>query len=115
LTVTSFTPTVNFPIGTAIVANPVVTDNPSSVSGSVDSGALSGGAFTYTPTSGTGNRQVSISSTLTGTTGNAGNYTECYTSNNGTIGTGTTASHVIFPALVLTTSTNETISLVERA
>src|SRR2546430_31272 len=41
LTVVSFTPSANFPIGTDIVAIPSVTDNPSSVSGTVDSGALS--------------------------------------------------------------------------
>jgi hypothetical protein len=115
LTVTSFTPTINYPIGTAIVANPNVTDNPSSVSGSVDSGALSSGAFTYNSTSGTGNRTCQIVATLTGTTGNAGNYTECYTSNAGTIASNSTASHVIFPAFVLNGSTNETITLVERA
>src|SRR5437899_684552 len=42
LTVASFTPAINFPIGTAICAIPSVTDNPSSVSGPVDSGALAG-------------------------------------------------------------------------
>lgn len=115
LTVNSFTPSINYPIGTALVAIPSVTDNPSSVSGSVDSGALSSGAFTYTATSGTGNRQCQIVATLTGTTGNAGNYTEAYTSNAGTIASNSTASHVIFPAFALNSTTNEQITLVERA
>lgn len=115
LTVTSFTPSINYPIGTALVAIPSVTDNPSSVSGTVDSGALSSGAFTYTATSGTGNRTVAIVATLTGTTGNAGNYTECYTSNAGTIASNSTASHVIFPAFALNSTTNEQISLNEKA
>jgi hypothetical protein len=115
LTVTSFTPSINYPIGTAVVANPVVTDNPSSVSGSVDSGALSSGAFTFTATSGLGNRQCQIIATITGTSGNAGNYTEAYTSNAGTIASNSTASHVIFPAFVLNSSTNEQITLVEKS
>jgi hypothetical protein len=115
LTVTSFTPSANFPIGTDICAIPSVTDNPSSVAGTVDSGALSGGAFTYTATTGLGNRNVVIVATETGTSGNAGTYTEAYTSNNATIGTGTTASHVIFPGFVLNSSTNETVTLTEKA
>jgi len=115
LTVNSFTPSINYPIGTALVAIPSVTDNPSSVSGTVDSGALSSGAFTYNATTGTGNRNVVIVATLTGTTGNAGNYTEAYTSNAGTIASNSTASHVIFPAFVLNSTTNESITLTERA
>lgn len=115
LTVTSFTPTINYPIGTAVVPIPSVTDNPSSVSGTVDSGALSSGAFTYTATSGTGNRTCQIIATLTGTTGNAGNYTEAYTSNAGTIASNSTASHVIFPAFVLNGTTNESVTLTEKA
>ncbi|HEX3640207.1 MAG TPA: hypothetical protein VHV10_02835 [Ktedonobacteraceae bacterium] len=114
LTVTSFTPSANFPIGTDICAIPSVTDNPSSVSGTVDSGALAGGAFTFLATSGLGNRQVTIVATITGTSGNAGTYTEAYTSNNATIGTGTTASHIIIPGFVLNSSTNETLTLVEK-
>lgn len=115
LTVTSFTPTINYPIGTAVVPIPSVTDNPSSVSGTVDSGALSSGAFTYTATSGTGNRQVQIIATIVGTTGNAGNYTEAYTSNAGTIAANSTASHVIFPAFNIGSSSNEQITLNEKA
>src|SRR5439155_8841610 len=111
ITVTSFTPSINYPIGTNVVAIPSVTDNPSSVSGSVDSGALSAGAFTYNATTGLGNRNVVISVTFTGTTGNAGTYTEAYTSNAGTIAANSTASHVIFPGFVLNSSTSETITL----
>ena len=115
LTVVSFTPAVNFPIGTDICAIPSVTDNPSSVSSSVDSGALSAGAFTYNATTGLGNRNVVIVGTITGTSGNAGTYTEAYTSNNATIATGTTASHIVIPGFVLNSSTNETITLTEKA
>lgn len=115
LTVNSFTPSINYPIGTALVAIPSVTDNPSSVSGSVDSGALSSGAFTYNATTGTGNRNVVIAATLVGTTGNAGNYTEAYTSNAGTIASNSTASHVIFPAFVLNGTTSESVTLTEKA
>jgi len=114
LTVVSFTPAVNFPIGTDICAIPSVTDNPSSVSSSVDSGALSAGAFTYNATTGLGNRNVVIVGTITGTSGNAGTYTEAYTSNNATIGTGTTASHIVIPGFVLNSSTNETLTLTEK-
>src|SRR5712672_3354022 len=115
LTVVSFTPSANFPIGTDIVAIPSVTDNPSSVSGTVDSGALSAGAFTYNATTGLGNRNVVIVATITGTSGNAGTYSEAYTGNNATIGTGTTFSHIIIPGFVLNSSSNETLTLTEKS
>jgi len=115
LTVVSFTPAINFPIGTDICAIPSVTDNPSSVSGTVDSGALASGAFTYNATTGLGNRNVVIVATITGTSGNAGTYSEAYTGNNATIGTGTTFSHIIIPGFVLNSSTNETLTLTEKA
>src|ERR1041385_1980029 len=115
ITVNSFTPSINYPIGTNVVANPNVTDNPSSVSGTVDSGALASGAFTFNATSGTGNRNCVISVTYTGTTGNAGNYTEAYTSNAGTIASNSTASHVIFPQFTLGSGLSEPISLTEKA
>ena len=115
LTVVSFTPAINFPIGTDICAIPSVTDNPSSVSGTVDSGALSSGAFTYNATTGLGNRNVVIVATEVGTAGNAGTYTEAYTGNNATIGTGTTFSHIVIPGFVLNSSTNETLTLTEKA
>jgi hypothetical protein len=115
LTVVSFTPAVNFPIGTDICAIPSVTDNPSSVSGTVDSGALSAGAFTFNATTGLGNRNVVIVATITGTSGNAGTYSEAYTGNNATIGTGTTFSHIIIPGFVLNSSTNETLTLTEKS
>lgn len=115
ITVSSFTPSINYPIGTNVVANPLVTDNPSSVSGSQDSGALAGGAFTFTATSGTGNRNVVITTTFTGSTGNAGNYTEAYTSNAGTIASNSTASHVIFPQFALGSGLSETLTLTEKS
>jgi len=112
LTVVSFTPSANFPISTDLVAIPSVTDNPSSVSGTVDCGAPS---FTYNPTTGLGNRNVVIIATAVGTAGNAGTYTEAYTSNNATIGTGTTASHIIIPGFVLNSSSNETLTATEKS
>lgn len=115
LTVNSFTPAINFPIGTDLVAIPSVTDNPSSVSGTVDSGALSSGAFTYNATTGLGNRNVVIQCTFNGSTGNAGTYTEAYTSNAGTIAANSTASHVIFPGFVLNSASNETLTFQEKA
>jgi len=115
ITVDSFTPAINFPANTALVANPKYTDNPSSVSNTVDSGALAGGDFTFTETTGLGNRQVAIHKIITGTTGNAGQYTEAYTSNAATIATNATASHLIFPAKVLNDETNQDITIVEKA
>lgn len=115
ITVNSFTPSINYPVGTNVVANPLVTDNPSSVSGTVDSGALSGGAFTFNATTGTGNRNVVIVTTYTGSSGNAGNYTEAYTSNAGTIASNSTASHVIFPQFSLGSGLSETVTLTEKA
>lgn len=113
--VNSFTPAINFPIGTPVCQIPSVTDNPSSVSGSVDSGALSSGAFTAASGSGAGNRTRPIAVTFTGSSGNAGTYTEAYTSNNGTIGSGTTGSHVIIPPFTLGSGLNETINFTEAA
>lgn len=115
LTVNSFTPPINFPVGTDLVANPSVTDNPSSVSGTVDSGALSSGNFTFNATTGTGNRNVVIVVTFNGTTGNAGTYSEAYTSNAGTIASNSTASHAIFPGFVLNSGSNEQLTLTEKA
>jgi hypothetical protein len=115
IVVTSFTPSINYPIGAALVAIPNYTDNPSSVSGTQDSGALSSGAFTPASGSGLGSRIRPISYTFTGSSGNAGTYTEAYTSNNGTIGAGTTGSHVIFPSFTLGSGLNQTINLTESA
>ena len=115
LTVVSFTPAINFPIGTDIVGIPSVTDNPSSVSGSAATSALASGAFTYNATTGLGNRNVVIVGTITGTTGNAGTYSGAYTSNAATIASNSTASHIIIPGFVLNSSTNETLTLTEKA
>lgn len=115
LTVVSFTPSVNFPIGTDLVGIPSVTDNPSSVAGSAATSTLAGGAFTYNATTGLGNRNVVIVGTITGTSGNAGTYEGAYTSNASTIATGSTASHIIIPGFVLNSSTNETLTLTEKA
>lgn len=68
LTLVSFTPSINFPIGTALVPLPNVGENPSNANLTANattalsqySGALAAGAFTYTPTTGAGNRNVVV-------------------------------------------------------
>lgn len=109
ITVNSFTPSIDYPIGTWVVPNPAVTDNPSSISGAVYSSALSSGNFDSggSPSgSGAGNRQRVIAYTFdTSTT--AGNYRGTWTANTSPVGgTGQTASHLIHPAMVVNNQTN---------
>jgi hypothetical protein len=90
LTVPSFTPSINFPIGTAVVPVPSVTDNPTNANLTFNattplsqySGALSAGAFTYTATTGAGNRNVVVTFVFkTATNGGStaiGNYTDAW-------------------------------------
>jgi hypothetical protein len=114
LTVNSFTPPVNFPIGTALVANPNYTDNPSSVSGT-QSGTLASGAFTAPSGSGLGNRIRPITFTFTGSTTNAGAYTEAYLSSTSPISANSTGTHLIFPQFNLGNGLSETLNLTESA
>jgi hypothetical protein len=90
LTVPSFTPSINFPIGTAVVPVPGVTDNPTNANLTFNattplsqySGALAGGAFVYTATTGAGNRNVVVTFTFkTAANGGStaiGNYTDAW-------------------------------------
>lgn len=113
ITVTSFTSSAAFAIGTNVVPVPTTSDNPSSVTGAQYSGALSGGAFTFSGT-GAGNRQVVISYTFNGGSFTAGNYTEAYTANAGTIVAGATASHLITTPMALNGTTNLTVTITEK-
>lgn len=90
LTLVSFTPTINFPIGTAVVPLPNVGENPSNANLTANattalsqySAALAAGAFTYTPTTGAGNRNVVVTFTFkTAANGGStavGNYTDAW-------------------------------------
>lgn len=90
LTTVSYTSNAAYAIGTAVVPLPNVAENPSNANLKANqssvveqySGNLSSGAFTYTPTTGAGNRSVQIqfvfkNSTNGGSTSN-GNYTDCW-------------------------------------
>ena len=90
LTLVSFTPTINFPIGTALVPLPNVGENPSNANLTANqttalsqySAALAAGAFTYTATTGAGNRNVVVTFTFkTSANGGStavGSYTDAW-------------------------------------
>jgi hypothetical protein len=113
ISVTSFTANAAYAIGSNVVPNPNVSDNPSSVSGAQYSGALSSGAFTFSGT-GAGNRQVVIAYTFAAGSFTAGNYTEAYTCNVNPIVAGATASHLITTPMPLNASTSLTITVTEK-
>ena len=90
LTVPSWTPTINFPIGTAVVPVPSVTDNPTNANLTANatsalsqySGVIAAGGFTYSATTGAGNRSVVVTfvfknATNGGSTPN-GSYTDAW-------------------------------------
>lgn len=90
ITTTSFTSNAAYAIGTAVVPLPNVQENPSNANLKANqssvleqySGNLSSGAYTYTPTTGAGNRSVTVSfvfknSSNGGSTAN-GNYTDSW-------------------------------------
>lgn len=114
VTVTSFTPNFNYPVGTAVQPQPAFADNPSSLVSATYVG-LSSGAFTYTPTTGNGNRQVAFTASFTGTSGNAGTYTEAWICNtNPVASTNQTSNHLVFAQTALTNGGVLQLSFVER-
>lgn len=114
ISVNSFTANAAYGIGTAVVPNPVVTDDPSSLPGAhvSYSGALGTGAFVYTPTTGAGNRQVVVSATFQnsgGTNTQVANYTDAWVVNTNPVsGAGQTADHVINTPMRVDASNNVT-------
>lgn len=90
ISVTSFTSNAAYAIGTTVVPVPAVTDNPSNANLTANattplsqySGVIVAGGFTYTPTTGLGNRSVLATfvfknATNGGSTAN-GNYTDAW-------------------------------------
>lgn len=99
ISVNSFTANAAYGIGTAVVPLPNVAEDPSALTGSLVSysGALSTGAFTFTPTTGAGNRTdlVTFQFTTAGGT-SVGNYTDFWIVNTNPVsGTGQTLAHEI--------------------
>lgn len=102
ISVTSFTVnSTGFIIGSAVVPVPAVTDNPTNVqlTGNVSSGLtsysgnLATGAFTFTPTSGAGNRTLIVTFQFTNGGGTAvGNYTDAWIVN---VATGATTNNYL--------------------
>lgn len=129
LTVTSFTPTINYPAGTPLVANggggaPAATDDvytltlqpARSTLAYYDSGALAGGAFTYTTTGGAGARKVAIVFTFGVQTGGLmqSNYCELWTTNAAQASitaTGNSGNHLIFPYQTINGTTQLQVTL----
>jgi hypothetical protein len=101
ISVTSFTANANYAIGTAVVPNPHVAEDPTSLAGAhvSYSGAMATGAFTYTPTTGTGNRTLVASQLFqngSGTNTPVGFYTDVWIVNtNPVAGAGQTVAHEI--------------------
>jgi len=113
LSVTSFTANAAYAIGSNVVPVPLVTDNPSSVTGAQYSGALSSGAFSFSGT-GAGNRQVQIQYTFTAGSFTTGNYTDLYTTNANPIASNSTASHLITVPTPLNNVTSLTATIIEK-
>lgn len=93
LTTVSYTSNAAYGIGTAVVPLPNVAENPTNTNlkanqstvVEANSGALSSGAYTYTPTTGTGNRtcqvQFVFKTSANGGSTAIGNYTDCWLTN----------------------------------
>jgi hypothetical protein len=91
LTVSSYTSNAAYAIGAAVVPNPNVGENPTNANLKVNqtgtvveqySGVIASGGFTYSATTGAGNRSVTVvfvfkNATNGGSTAN-GNYTDCW-------------------------------------
>ena len=101
ITVTSFTASAAFAIGTAVVPQPTVSDNPTNTNLTANassplssySGNLATGAFTFNATTGAGNRNVVVTYTFTTTGGTSvGNYTDAWLVN---VATGATTNNYI--------------------
>lgn len=109
----SYTSNAAYAIGTAVVPQPAVGENPSSLGGTISySGAQTN--ITYTPSgSGAGNRSMVMSYTFS-TTGTpaatAGVYTECWIINTAAStavsATGQCAVHVTFMGMAVNSSSN---------
>lgn len=99
ISVNSFTANASYGVGTAVVPLPNVAEDPSSLTGSLVSysGALPTTAFTFTPTTGAGNRTdvATFQFTVAGGT-SVGNYTDFWiVSNNPVNATGQTLAHEV--------------------
>ncbi|MGH2478188.1 MAG: hypothetical protein ACRDHW_00815 [Ktedonobacteraceae bacterium] len=99
ISVVSFTSNAAYGIGTAVVPLPTVAEDPSALVGSLVSysGALPTGAFTFTPTTGAGNRTdvATFQFTVAGGT-SVGNYTDFWLVNTNPVGAlGETLAHEI--------------------
>jgi hypothetical protein len=131
LTVVSFTPSINYPIGTAVVPLPNVGENPSNANLTANassalsqySGNLAGGAFTYNATTGAGNRNVVVTFTFANSTNGGstpnGSYTDAWLVNvssgasNGTSGNfvGNYVCHEINTPMTCNNSNNITVTI----
>lgn len=114
ISVNSYTSNAAYAIGTNVVPNPTTSDNPSSLGGTnTYSGALAGGAFTFSGT-GAGNRQVQIQYTFS-TSSPAGSYTEAWTVNTNPVAAiNQTASHLIFAGQTINSTTSLQITVIEK-
>ena len=131
LNIVGFTPSINYPIGTAIVPLPNVGENPTNTNLKANqssvvemySGNLSSGAFTYSATTGAGNRSVQVSFTFANSTNGGstpnGAYTDAWLTNVNTGATNTTTgnfvgnyiNHVINTPMTVNNSNNITVTI----
>lgn len=88
-------------------------DNPSAVTSGYDSGALAGGAFTYSGT-GPGNRQVQVAYNFPSNAGApGGGYTDLWLSTAATIAAGTTGAHLTRSPLAVNGTTGANVTYTE--
>jgi hypothetical protein len=88
LTVPSWTPSINYPIGTAVVPVPAVTENPTNANLTFNattplsqySGVIAGGGFVYSATTGAGNRSVAVTFVFKDATNGGSTAVGSYTS-----------------------------------
>ncbi len=125
LTVSSYTSNAAYAIGTNVVPLPNVAENPTNTNLKVNqtgtvvekySGNLSGGAFTYTPTTGAGNRLVVVTFTFAdsanGGTTSDGSYTDAWLCNVSTAATTNNyVCHEINTPMAVNSSNNVTVTI----
>lgn len=124
ISVSSFTTNAAYAIGSALVPLPTYADNPANQAATTAnattpvssfSGNLATGAFTYTPTSGQGNRQLVVTFTFTNGGGTpVGTYTDAWLMNVNTgaaIVSNSVFAHEINTPMTCNTTTNLTVTV----
>lgn len=97
--------------GADVVPIPVVTDNPSSLTGAAYLSLVSGD-YAYTAGSGAGNRTCTITKKFPGASTTAGTYTSARMSNANPVATGSVGATLYLPQATINSSTDQTFVFV---